>query len=427
MTVWRLIGKEILHRKLNFGLGVLSVAIAIGSLVGSLSLLKAHDARTLQILAQKEQETKARMAGLGDDMRKAMLRLGFNIVILPKDQNLGDWYADDYASKYMPEDYATKLAQSKIITIQHLLPSLQQKVKWPEMKRTIILVGTRGEVQKLHADPMKPLVQPVLPGTIVLGCELHQSLGLKVGDKLQLLGRQFTVHACHAERGNKDDITAWISLPEAQELLGRKGQINAILAVECSCAWADAPKVRAEIAKILPDTQIIERASEALARAEARLKVDAESIAAVDRERESRARLRDERERLVSILVPVVLIASAAWIAFLAFINTRDRRSEIGILRALGLRGRKILFIFLGKAALMGIGGGMMGVLGGCLIGRQLGMNLDGMEAVTTPAAFDPRLLILGLALAPLLTMVASWLPALIASAQDPADALREE
>ena len=426
MTIWRLIAKEILHRKLNFCLGLVSVAIAVGSLVGALSLLKAHDARTQQILAQKEQETKARMNGLGDDVRKAMLKLGFNIVILPKDQNLGDWYAEDYASKYMPEEYATRLTQSKIITIQHLLPSLQQKVKWPEMKRTIILIGTRGEVQKLHADPLKPLVQPVAAGQIILGYELQQSLGLKVGDKVPLLGRQFTVHACHAERGNKDDITAWISLAEAQELLERKGQINAILAVECSCAWADAPKVREEIGKILPDTQIIERASEALARAEARTKVGTEAMAAIDHERTNRARLRDERERLVSILTPLVLIASAAWIGFLTFLNARDRRAEIGILRALGWSGRQILAIFLGKAAMMGIAGGILGCIAGFMVGRQVGMDLEGVAAGAASVAFDPALLVVAVVLAPLLAVVASWLPALIASAQDPADVLRE-
>ena len=64
------------------------------------------------------------MAKLKDDTRKAMLKLGFNVVILPKDQNLSDWYADDYASKYMPEEYVTKLANSRVVTVRHFLPSL---------------------------------------------------------------------------------------------------------------------------------------------------------------------------------------------------------------------------------------------------------------------------------------------------------------
>ncbi|NQT21671.1 MAG: ABC transporter permease [Planctomycetes bacterium] len=428
MTIWRLVGKEILHRKPGFALGLISVALAVGSLVGALTLLGAYDVRTRQILALKEAETEQKMNALQDQVRKAMLGLGFNVVILPKDQNLGDWYADDYASRYMPEEYVTRLAKSDIITVRHLLPSLQQKVKWPEMKRTIILVGTRGEAPDLHASPKKPMVQPVPAGRIVLGHELRQSLGLEVGDTVALMGREFTVHRCHAERGTKDDITAWISLEEAQELLDKKGLINAILAVECKCAWADLPKVRAEITRILPDTQVIERASKALARAEARTKVAEEARAAVLREKQNRAELRGERERFASVLVPVVMVASAAWVAFLALANVRERRAEIGILRALGLRSRQILLLFLSKAVAMGLAGGAVGFFGGRLIGQYLGTTLDdiGADAAGT-TLFDPKHIVPALVMAPLLAVVASWIPAMIAARQDPADILRQE
>ncbi|MCX8038753.1 MAG: hypothetical protein N3D11_17210, partial [Candidatus Sumerlaeia bacterium] len=139
MKLYHLAVKEILHRKLNFALGLLSIIAAIGVFVGALTLLKIHDLRTHQILEAKEAETQARMAALEDEMRKAMLHLGFNIVILPKDVNLTDWHADDYAEKFMPEEYIEKLAKSHLITVQHLLPSLQQKIKWPEQKRTVLL------------------------------------------------------------------------------------------------------------------------------------------------------------------------------------------------------------------------------------------------------------------------------------------------
>jgi ABC-type lipoprotein release transport system permease subunit len=429
MTVWRLAAKEILQRKLNFALGLLSVVVAVGSLVGALTLLKTHDIRTRQILEKKEAETKARMAALEDEMRKAMLNLGFNIAILPKDQNLADWYAEDYAAKYMPEDYVQKLAGSNIITVQHLLPSLQQKIRWPEQKRTILLIGTRGEVPHLGANPKQPMVQPVPPGTIVLGCELHQDLGLKVGDKVSLLGKEFTVHKCHDRRGTKDDITAWIALKEAQELLDRKGLINAILALECQCAWADLPKVRAEITRILPDTQVVEKASEALTRAEARTKVAEEAAASVEQERQNRLRLRAEREQFAAILVPLVTVACALWIGFLAFGNVRERRTEIGILRALGLRSRQILMIFLSKALVMGGVGGVVGFVAGYFAGGRLGMDPEqiGADATAAPALFDWKVFLLALALAPLLTAIASWIPALLAAQQDPAAILREE
>ena len=432
MTLWRLVVKEILHRRLNFALGLLSVVVAVGCLVGALTLLEVHDVRTQLVLERKEAETRARLAALGDDVRKAMLKLGFNIVILPRDQNLADWYAEDYASKYMPEEYASRLAQADIVTIRHLLPSLQQKVHWPERKRTIILVGTRGEVPSLHQEPGKPLVEPVPEGTAVLGYELHQSLGLKEGDRVELLGRQFTVARCHPERGSTDDITVWISLREAQELLDKRGLVNAILALECVCAEVDVTKVRSEIVRILPDTQVIERGSRALARAEARQRVAAEARAALEHERRSRALLRQEREKFASVLVPVVMVAAAVWIGVLAFENVRERRSEIAILRALGLRSRQLLLAILGKAVACGLLGGVMGLVVGYAVGRRLGIALEqsglrplGLEAEPW-VPLEPSTVLLALVVAPLLAGLAAWLPATLAARQDPAEILRE-
>ena len=97
-------------------------------------------------------------------MRKTMLKLGLNLLILPKDQNVADWYAEDTGTSYLDESDARRLADSGIMTVQHLLPCLQQKIKWPEQKRTIILVGSRGESPNLHKNPRQPMVQPVADG-----------------------------------------------------------------------------------------------------------------------------------------------------------------------------------------------------------------------------------------------------------------------
>jgi len=425
MNLYRLVFREILHRKLSFALGVISAAVAVGGLVAALAILQKHDARTEQIITAKEAETRQQMAKLEDDYRKLMLKMGFNVMILPKDQNLSDLYADDFASKYMPEEYATRLARSRVVTINHLLPSLQQKVKWPEYERTVLLMGVRGEVY-VQSPQQKPLLAMVATGTMILGHELARSLPLKVGDSTKLMGRGFTVAKVNPERGNKDDITVWINLPEAQELLDKRGLINGILALDCTCDTVDRlSRIRAEIARILPDTQIIEYASQALTRAEARQRAATEAQAAIQREKEGRSKLRGEREALVAVLVPVAVVGSAIWIGLLALANVRDRRGEIGILRALGLRSRQILQIFLGKAVIIGLGGACLGYM----VGRSVStLWRDAPGAPPIHMAFiDPRLLLLVLVAAPLLAALASWLPAITAAHQDPAEVLREE
>ena len=429
MTIWNLLIREILHRKMNFALAVLSVMVASGSLIGSVTLLRIHDIHTGRLLEQKQAELERRMARLKDDTRKAMLKLGFNIVILPKDQNLSDWYADDYASKYMPEDYVHKLADSGIVTVRHFLPSLQQKIEWPEYKRKIILVGARGEVPNLHKNPVKPMVQPVPPGTISLGYELHRNLEMNVGDTVELMGRKFAVHGCHKERGNKDDITAWIYLAEAQELLDKPAQINAILALECLCVGKEGlPLIRREIANILPGTQVIERGSRVIARAEARIKVEEQARVAIEKEKIAREDLRTVRERLASILTPVVVTACAVWIAILGFTNVRARREEIGILRAIGVCSRHVMVMFVSRHVLLGVLGGALGFVAGVLAAVYFGTAHE----VTQIRMIDMDLSWAGLLLASVggaavLAVIAGWIPTMVAARQDPADVLRND
>jgi putative ABC transport system permease protein len=269
MNLLRLVQREIRHRFSGFALSVICVGFAVGSLVGAMTLLSAHDLKTRQIIDERRTVLDVELADLQDDYRKLTKAMGFNVLILPKDQNLADLYASNYADKFMPETYADTLANSRIITVRHLLPTLRQRIKWPERERTIVLIGTKAEVPLAHRAPKTPILQPIEPGSMVVGHELGQSLKLSAADKVTLMGREFTVAKVHDERGNVDDITIWIYLKDAQELLGRKELINGILALECACAWAKPEEVRKEISGILPDTQVIEFAGKALARAEA--------------------------------------------------------------------------------------------------------------------------------------------------------------
>lgn len=428
MKIRQLVLKEILHRKLNFGLSVLAALVATASLIGSIVLLRMFDLRTNTILHNKEIELQVRMDKLEDDTRISMLKLGFNLVILPKEQNLADWYSEDYSVKYMPESYADRLANSKIVFVRHILPSLQQKTRWPERNRTVILMGTRGEIPNLHLSPQKPLIQPVPPGTIILGYELHRSMNIKVGDQIKLMGRSFIVKACYQERGNKDDITVWINLKEAQELFGKQGKINAILALECLCTGNSLPVIRKELAAILPETQVIERESRAVARAEARNQVAREATTTLEKEKHGREILRDERERMASILVPVVLLACALWVAVMGFVNVRSRREEIGILRAIGVTAGRIFMLFVWKHVSIGLLGGCLGML----LGSVLGILFAGPDQKIQLGSvgsfpFWAGMAALAVIGSSFMTVIAGWIPAMIASHQDPAEVLREE
>ncbi|MCB1062126.1 MAG: hypothetical protein KDN20_04295 [Verrucomicrobiae bacterium] len=412
MNLARLVLREIRHRKINFALSLLGAALAVAAVLATIGALRSHDLQTEAIISDMEAATQSEMKKLEDEIRKSMKGLGFNIYIFPAGQEMSEVYADGYASKTMPESYVSKLADSKIVTVNHLLPSLTQKLEWPEQKRTIILIGVRGEVPIAHRDPKAPLIDPVVPGHLVLGYELHRSLGLKKGDPVTFMGKEFTVGDAYEARGSKDDITIWMNLGECQELLGKVGLINAIQALECNCATLDRlGEIRAELMQILPDTQIIETQSTALARAEARNQAAATARQQIESKKAQRAQLKAERQKLAGVLLPAATLVSMIWIGLLTFINVRERLPEIGILRAIGVKGRTILGAFLVRAIIAGLVGGAMGAA---------------VAKFVSPTIL-PKEWLIAICLAPLLAALGAWLPSLAAAQRDPADVLRHD
>lgn len=425
MSVWKLMRREIGHRKMNFVLGLFSVSIAIACLVGSFTLLKANDLVTDDILEKKQALVEKEGAALNDAMRKITIGLGFNALILPQDQDLNELYVEGTLSKSMPEEYVDRLAASRIVTINHLLPTVSKKIRWDEQEMTVVLMGTRGEVPLLHKDPKKPMLDAVPKGKMVVGFQIHQQRKLKKGDKVQLMGKEFEIIDTNKERGTVDDGTVWVHLSEAQEMLGMQNLINGIWALECHCAGDRISQIRAEITKIIPGTQVIERGTKALARAEARNTAKEAAQAAKKREEENRAELKQKQESFSALFVPLIIAGSGIWIGFLTFGNVRQRRSEIGILRAIGLRSNQILLLFLGKAILIGLLGAVIGYLIGFYGGMFWGELPVSSESSSQLYSFE--VLLTSLILAPLLASIASWIPAMLAAQQDPADILQEE
>ena len=114
MKLAHLILREIASRKISFFASLLAVCASTCCVVASFGLLKDHKYDTEELLRKETRDEEERLKKYTlrlaeltrkheDETRKTMKNLGFNILILPKDQNLADLYAEDFASKYMPE------------------------------------------------------------------------------------------------------------------------------------------------------------------------------------------------------------------------------------------------------------------------------------------------------------------------------------
>ena len=120
--------------------------------------------------------------------------------------------------------------------------------------------------------------------------------------------------------------------------------------------------------------------------------------------------------------------AATIWVGLLSLANVRQRRQEIGILRAIGLRWQQILVVFLSKAVLLGLLGAVLGYGLGFALAAWAEANPAGPDSLPVPlsALFTPGVLVAVLLLTPVLSILASWLPALQAASQDPAPVLQE-
>ncbi len=434
MKPWLLIKNEIGYRKVGFGIGLACVAIAIGSLSGSITLLQAHEARTEEILAQRERETREEMERLENDYRRIMRNLGHNVMILHADQSRAALRAAGHPDTYLPEAYVHRLGQGYIETLNHLLPVLQERTTWPERELDIILMGTPGQVPVAHLTRFltedgeayrNPIISPIPEGKIEIGHAIAQELGLRPGDTVTLKGEPFEVHRVNAAQGSEEDIMVWCNLDVAQRWLDREGLINIIFALECVCDIDGLGAITEEISALLPDVQVLEFSSRVIARGEARQRAEQEARRAIAAEIAHRAQIGDELRTFATILIPVVLLASGLWIFFLILGNVRERESEIGILRAIGVKESVIVSIFLSKALFMGLVGAVIGYCIGVAAGALRGGA--GLFDARFWAFFNPALLLISLLVALILCALAGWIPAMWAAQRDPADILRGE
>ncbi len=432
MNLWKLAWREIQFRKTGFVLGLISVAVAIGTLVAALTLLQAHDLRTEELLALKEREKRAEMDRMEDDYRRIMRALGYNAMILHRDQSLARLRADGYPQVTMPQEFVDELAHASEATYNHLLPVLQQQIEWPEKGMTVIISGTPGQVP-VQAKPRfwteagyrSPIMPTVPEGAIELGHAIARDLNLSPGDQVELMGEPFYVHRVHEPQGNMDDAMVWANLEPVQRWLSQKGRINAIFALECVCPDADLGGISTQVPQLLPETQVLEFTSRVTARLDARRRAAEAHETAITAERQHRAALAGERRALAAVLVPVILIAAGLWVFFLTLNNVRERAAEIGILRALGVREKNIVAVFLLKALLMGLVGAVAGYFSGVVVGAAWG----GVSPISREFVhlLDISLFGAALLLAAGLCAVAGWIPAVSAARQDPAVVLRAD
>jgi len=376
-----LIIKEMIHRKLSFLLSLLAIITAVALFISFFTAGQASKRETV----------------------KLMLNMGFNLRIIPRQTDMDKFWLTGFSDYTMPENYIQILVDTKNISYNHITAMLHQKVSWRD--RDMILTGLSSEV--IRSDKQNPMAFVIKPGSVYVGFEIAKDTGIKKGDAIDIFGKTFNVEKTLAESGSDDDIRIYGNLGEIQSILNMSGKVNEIKALECLCLIKPGEDpvtaLRSQVEKLIPKAKV----------------TLIESLA------DTRQKQRAMADRYFSFILPVVLVVCAAWIFALAMINVRDRKQEIGIMRAIGYGSIRIASLFLGKAILVGLIGAALGYAVGTGLAKWFG---PGIFKVTAKAIKPSYVLLLwSIIAAPAFAAISSFIPTMVAITQDPADTLKEE
>lgn len=456
MHALRLLLAEIAFRPINFLLCLLAVAVATTLFVAGPLLLGGYMEETRQQLGVFESETEQQLGEFSDVTReqldamqvetdktlaeldkktkRIMRDIGVNLRIVHKETNFGDLFTDYKAVDFDEDDVHVLAKTPGINAIVHLVATLNEKTMWND--RVVLMVGMLPVLTTSQKNEEKPhMVREVKRGTVHVGHLLGN--GVKEGDSLEIKGRTFQVASVEPAKGTQEDVQLVMHLHDAQELLDKQGRIHQILALSCKCEGNRLSIVQQQLETALPHAKVTEMEARASAREKERDLVAtkrAEQLATVTQNRErqlslvkdsrdgqlalvtaNRLKTEDSLRQLVTVGTPLMVGVCGLFVGLLTWLNVRERRNEIGVLRALGRGAGGIAGMILGKAALIGLLGGIVGCLVGVLGSQQF-----------TSAAVAPSLIGVAVAGAPVIAVVASYLPMLSALMQDPARVLSD-
>ena len=383
MTTFRQILSEIRYRKINFFLGLAAILLATVLFTAFFSAGEASKRETTRLMRD----------------------IGFNLRVIPRETDMERFWIAGFSQYSMPEHYVNDLADHPGISYNHLTATLQKSYIWKDQE--VILTGMAPEVIP-QGKASSPMTFSIEPGTVYVGFEPAGNIGLQPGDVIEIEKHPFTVARCLSETGSRDDIRIYGHLEDIQKVLDMPGRINEIKALQCMCTGdydqlGLLDQMRAQLRDVLPDAKVILMQSIATARQEQRIMA----------------------ERYFSFIFPLLLFAAMAWIGILAFLNVRERRHEIGVMRALGYGSGKIALLFLGRAALIGFAGAAVGFFLGTVLSVKFGPHIFKITADSIKPQLD--LLIWSLLGSPLVCAIAAIIPTMVGVYQDPALTLREE
>ena len=256
---------------------------------------------------------------------------------------------------------------------------------------------------------------------VLLGESLAAKLGRKTGDAIEITGQTYLVTGILSTGGAEDnEIVAPLAL--AQHILGKPGAVrrvyvSALTKPEDAFARRDPQTLRgAEYDRWYCSPYA---ASIAFQLQEAIPHSHAEQIRQIA---QNEGTVLSRIKGLMFLATLAALFASALAVSAAMATAIFERRTEVGLMKALGAGSISVAVLFFAEALLLALIGGVVGFAGGALLARQIGRSIFDSQIAIEPVLFP-----IILAIAVIVTFAGSAMAIRRAVKFDPVYALRGE
>lgn len=324
---------------------VLSVSIGIAAIIGILQI---------NISVQ-------------NDLNEQLENFGANMVIYPKSDAFSLQYGgislasvDVKQSEINEDDIEKILMIENAENINILSPKVVGAVYLDD--ELILLIGVEFENE---LDLKKWwVIKGEIPdtGEVLVGYALYEKLGLDLGQDIELDGNVFRVSGFLNVTGMQDDNVIFVSLAEAQKVLGKEGKIS-LIEVMAFCNTCPIEEIIRQIEESIPNVKGV--AAKQLINTQMTF---------------TQKFLEFGLAVSVFILLIGVISLSTSMISFV-----KDKTREIGIMRAVGFRKKDIGKIIISETVIIAIISGIIGfgigqviaiVLGQAMLGLSIGIDM---------------------------------------------------